>query len=89
MSDCAAVFLLDVAFRTAPRARRGARAFAVERRAIPASPPRETAFASRRAHFVGVAAVRDALSPRPLADDVARILAGRTTFPTLLWGELL
>lgn len=70
---------------------RGGRAFAVERRALPARAPRrgEVRRTPAQLRAVGVAAVRDALLPGALADDVARILAGRTTFPALFYGTCL
>ena len=57
--------------------------FKVERRAL-ARPPKPLTQAE--VHAIGVAAVEVAL--RPTADDVARLLEGRTNFPKLMWGDV-
>ena len=62
---------------------RRARPFVVERRAIV---PRSTPYAPDLIHRTGIKAVARALTEKPLADDVSRILSGRTTFPKFMHG---
>ncbi len=62
---------------------RRAKPFAVERRVIAKRPSRTQV----EVHRIAVAAVEYAL--RPVADDVARLLADRTSFPRVLWGEVI
>ena len=71
---------------------RNRRTILVEHRPLSAKPSNGRRWSRGEIHEAGTTAVADALCSAGgmmLAEDMARILSGRTTFPKTLWGKLL
>ena len=78
--------------RTTIIAGRNHRSVVVERRPLAAKPANGRRWTRGEIHEAGTTAVADVLCSAGgmmLAEDMARILSGRTTFPKTLWGKVL